>query len=1123
MVRSSASALGMPSDADKIRAAIGQFGIELAPRMRGDGRREDQLRAPTYSLLKALGDIIGPKVVVHDEVTLPDLHSRPDFAVDTPSGRLGYIELKSPDKGIPENWQSTATKHDRDQWKKLRDLPNLIYTNGTSWALYRTGVLTGKVATLHGDLSRAQDRLAPTDGEFERVFREFLVWKPPRPTTLRRVVQEVAPLCRLLRNQVAETMTYERNSPAKRPFMTLAAEWRGILFPTLIDEKFADAYAQAVTFALLLARVDGISFDNRSLSDVAEQLSKQHSLMGEALSILTNHRWVRHLSVVETLKRVVGNIDWSEVHPDQTDAYATLYEKFLTEYDPKLRRQSGTYYTPDPVARAMVRFTDEVLKVKLGKTRGFAANDVVVVDPAMGTGTFLVEIIESVVATLSSERGSKAVPQAHLRELFANRLVGFEIQVAPYAVAELRLHHTLKNRYGVDLPREEVRFLSDAFDNPETLSFDLGLWYEVLKESAEGANRIKTDQPVMVVIGNPPWRENARGSARWLEEPRDQRPGSADTLQRRPSLDEFREPAQSRRAFNLSNMWTFFWRWATWKVFDAQSSEGDPAGIVALITPKAYVGSESHVGMRRYLRETADEGWIIDVSPEGFRPDVPSRLFPGVQQEICIGIFARYGAPKMNVPARIHHTAVTGNQQQKFEQLSALRIGSPIWQDCPAGWEQPFQPTDLGWELYPKLADLLPWKHTGVNSNRNWVWAPNVETLRHRWSTLIHSSLADKPALFKVTDTRSLDGRCDALLGLPSGERPLREESREIPRTVRVAFRSFDRQYLIHDRRVIDRERPELWQVQSETQIYVSEQHAHSFTQGTALTFSTLVPNVHHFNNRGGRVLPLYRDRKGREPNVAPGLLTTLSNLIGIHINAEDLLAYIAAVVAHPSYTYRFRDKLKTPGIRVPISADPTLWQEAIAIGSEVLWLHTYGERYVDSAVGRPHETPALSANERPITIMAIPSSEKQMPDGIKYDAESKTITIGEYASHAGRIARVNPSVWEYTVGGYQVVARWFSYRQRNPKRKKRTSALDEINPTCWTAQFDDELLALLNVIGRCVALEPRQADLLDRVCDGPSITVTDLEGEGILPAPEAFRKPPRLLPQDRLPGVDEL
>lgn len=542
---SNAQPPGPLRDADRIRAAVSRYGVELGPRMRSDGRREDQLRAPVYALLKELGNILGQKVYVHDEVTLSDGSARPDFAVDTAGGRVGYIELKALEKGIPDkNWR--PIKHDRDQFGKLSVLPNLIYTNGKYWGLYRRGVLAGNVAILEGDLARAGDRLTPADGELERLFKEFLAWKPDRPTTLRGVVSEVAPLCRLLRDQVAETITFERTSPGKRPFTTLASEWRDILFPTLSDGAFTDAYAQAVTFSLLLARVDSISFDNRSLTDIATQLSKQHSLMGEALSILTNPRWVRHLSVVETLRRVVGNVDWDDVQLGESGAYTLLYETFLAEYDPKLRRQSGTYYTPDSVARAMVGFADEVLKTKLGKVRGFASDDVIVVDPAMGTGTFLVEIINSVVATLCGERGSDTVPAAHLRELFEKRLVGFELQVASFAVAELRLHHTLRQRYGIDLPREEVRFLSNAFDDPDTLTLDFGQLYEVLKEAREGANRIKRDEPVMVVIGNPPWREHARGEAPWLEAPRDQRVVPSD-LRVRPSLDEFRARGQARR------------------------------------------------------------------------------------------------------------------------------------------------------------------------------------------------------------------------------------------------------------------------------------------------------------------------------------------------------------------------------------------------------------------------------------------------------------------------------------------------------------------------------------------------------------------------------------------------
>jgi len=155
-------------------------------------------------------------------------------------------------------------------------------------------------------------------------------------------------------------MVRERTQKGKKPFTTLAMEWRNILFPVSDDTRddgsdFADSYAQAVTFALLLARVDGVSFEGRSATGIAEQLAKQHSLLGEALSILANPKWVGHLNVVDTLIRIIGNIDWSRVQLGDADTYAKLYETFLADYDPELRRRSGTYYTPAPVARCRRR------------------------------------------------------------------------------------------------------------------------------------------------------------------------------------------------------------------------------------------------------------------------------------------------------------------------------------------------------------------------------------------------------------------------------------------------------------------------------------------------------------------------------------------------------------------------------------------------------------------------------------------------------------------------------------------------------------------------------------------------------------------------------------------------
>jgi hypothetical protein len=1082
---------GAKRDADRIDDAVSRFGLELLPRMQGDGWPEDKLRAPVYGLVKEIGTILGPRLTVHDEVRLVEPSCRPDFAVDTPAGRAGYIELKALDKGIPENWR--PTQHDREQWDKFRSLPNLIYTNGKLWALYRNGILEGEVAEIAGDLNRSGPKLRPVDGRFEALFRNFLSWKPKRPLTLQAIVAEVAPLCRLLREQVAETIAYEATSPGKRPLTTLAHEWRSILFPNLTDAEFADAYAQTITFSLLLARVDDISFDGKGPGEIAEQLTKQHSLMGEALGILTNSRWVERLSVVKMLLRIIGNIQWNAVHSSTPDAYAVLYESFLEEYDSNLRRQSGTYYTPDPVAHAMITFVDEILKQKLRKRRGFADRGVVVVDPAMGTGTFLVHIIDSVASTMRQELNSSVVPKSHLRELFKDRLVGFELKVAPYAVAELRLHHVLRQEYGVELPREEVRFLSNALDDPDTLPMSFGQLYDALREAKEGADRIKRDIPVMVVVGNPPWREQVRGKAPWIEKRRD--PRVPPNLQQRPSLDEFRSEKQARRAFNLSNMWTYFWRWSIWKAFEANPDH--PAGVVALITPSAYASSESFEGMRRHLRETADEGWIIDLTPEDFQPDSPTRPFIEVQQPICIGVFARCGRVNRRSPATIHYISVKGSRDQKFAALQQISVCSSGWVEASDAWTAPFLPAPSSiWAGYPRVVDLFPWHITGMNANRKWVWSPDAETIRRRWSMLMHADQVRMAELFKTTDARTIKKPAPKIPGFGE-KRPglLSDDPTAQPLVSMAAPRSFDRQYVIKDWRVLDRPRVELWQILGPDQIFITEQHAHPIEDGPGLTFTELIPGVDHFNGRGGRVLPcLLNDGK---PNAPDGLLDELSRRLGVTVHISDLLAYVAAVTAHPAFTARFRDELRVPGVRLPMTASSGLWLEAVKVGRLLLWLHSYGTRYIDESDGRPCGPPLMSEENAPQLLQSVGDTPEDMPRSIKYDEAQSRIYLKPTRGAVdkwGIIGRVSPAVWNYRVGGKHVIRTWFGYRQGASKRRRSTSELDTVVPDSWMSEYDDQLFRLLHVLGRCVELEPEQELLLDRICSASTISWYDLQ-----------------------------
>ncbi len=1075
-----------------------EFGVAVTIKLQTRaGHVEAQVRDPFARLLREAGRLMGVSVLTVDETPLDVLGVRPDFMVTVAGARVGYAELKAPGRKIPTTWSPNA--RERRQWDQLRLLPNVLYSDGEQWGVYRYGELHGSVAQLDGSLWTAGSRLRPTDSSFDRVIQDFLLWKPDPPRTVRQLVRAVASLCRLLRDEVSETLERERSGAEReKVFTDLAEDWRALLFPGLSDQDFADSYAQTVTFGLLLARIDGITFDGTAVGEIARQLGKRHSLMGKALDVLTERVGQDRSIVLTSLLRVVGAVDWDLLRDRDSDTYLHLYSRFLEEYDPKLRRRSGSYYTPGDVVAFMVRFVDEILQDRLHMGWGLASPDVRIIDPAMGTGTFLLSVIDKVARTVAREQGDGAVgPQ--LRGLFG-RLIGFERQAGPYAVAQMRTHHALKSEYQTEIPEREVKLLvadtlDDPYDDLYTEQVHVPSSLEPIARSRREANRIKLRTPIHVVIGNPPFGQQAKGLGGWIEK------GSRSGGQP-PPLDAFRAAGRGKLENVLSNLYVYFWRWATWKVFDSHHNHA--AGIVAFISPSSFTTGAGYAGMREYLRRTADEGWIIDLSPEKFRPDGATRVFAGVQHKLCIAVFARSGHGDRAAPAQVRYTAVTGDRTGKYRQLAALSGQDAGWASCGMGWQDLFIPaTELDWAQFPLLGDLMPWSMPGVTTNRNWVHAPDEATLQERWGRLIRAVPDDKPRLFKETDARGTQSTPAPLPGTAQAWHSIGEETSLLARFERVALRSFDRQYVIYDARVIDRPRAELWYVRGNRQVYVTEQHAHPIDAGPGLAFAGLVPGVDHFNGRGGRVLPLYRDPDGLSPNLAPGLCSALARQLGVSVTADDVLAYIAALVAHPAYTSRFAGELKAPGIRIPLTGDPVLWGEAVRLGRTVIWLHTYGERFDDAAEARPQGPPLLPAERRPKVVTTIPGGPGRIPEVISYDAATETLKVG-----TGEIRPVPERVWEYEVSGMRVIQRWFDYRKRRPRRK-HTSPLDDLNADEWTSTTITELLELLNVLSQCAELEPQQAILLDHVCSGPITTVSDLEVASVLPVSGASRRAP--------------
>ncbi|MFG1765742.1 type ISP restriction/modification enzyme [Micromonospora parva] len=1080
---------------DPTAEAVAAFGARVAEKTGRGGDPEDQLRSPLEELLRRMGRHLGVDAVPYGEVRLDVVRARPDFAVDVGGVRVGYVELKADGHGIPSTWRR-PTKRERLQWEKLKALPNVLYSDGTAWARYTYGELAGSVVHLAGDLSGGRRPLRPNGPEFEALIQEFLLWQPEQPRTLAQLIRIVAGLCRLLRDEVGAILADPTRDLAHEELSLLADDWRDLLFPDLDDAGFADAYAQTVTFALLLARIDGIVFDETPMHEIARLLGKKHSLMGRALAVLTDNDATYELRMIDTLLRVIGCVDWSTIDNGRRDIHADLYERFLSIYDPTLRRRSGSFYTPQPVAGAVVDFVDEILRDRFDRSWGFAAHDVTVVDPAMGTGTFLVEVLRAVSGTIDAKQGAGARgPQ--LRQFFQQRLVGFEIQAAPYAVTELRLHQAMKAQFRTELPPSEYRFLTDALEDPDIQQGRLRAAYRVIERSRLEANRIKREMPVMVVVGNPPHVENTRGRAPWIEERR-KTPLLPGTCPDRPSLDEFRMPGGGRYESDLYGLPWCFWRWALWKAFEAHP--GEPQGIVAFVTPSSFVKGKSFEGMREYLRRTCDEGWIIELSPEGNRPQQHTRLFgPDVGRQLCVAIFARYGQGDRTTPATVRTLALTGAREDKLQRLQELRLADRGWQRCRADWRAPFLPeSDTDWGRYPGLKQLFPESSRGVTAGRTWIYAPDADTLGRRWRRFIQAGEGLRRRMLPESRDRKLGTVVRPLPGMPEPAGPLVAETGAAPTAVRVAYRSFDRQWVLPDSRLMVMPRPPLWAVRSPHQIYLTEQNSQPIDSGPGVTFTQLIPDLHHYNGRSGRVFPLYCDTSTERPNIAPGLCGMLAETFGTEVAGADVMAYVAAVTAHPGYTERFRQELQHPGVRVPLTADANSWAEAVSIGREVLWLHTFGQISLGEC---PISFRDFVDEAAPRVQTAIPDEPGALPDSISWESDSEMLLVG-----SGRIAPVHRRVWEYDVGGMRVLRHWFNYRCAHQRHRRRSSPLDDEGLNRWSSDLTDELLEILAVLGGCVAAEPRQLELLDRICTGRLISVAALAAGGVLPVQGAAK-----------------
>lgn len=925
-----------------------------------------------------------------------------------------------------------------------------------------------------------------------------------------RLAERMAKTARDLRDQIGEALRGEQGSG---PFSTLMEEIRAQLVSDVDAKRFADMCAQTLVYGVLSSRVTDpkgfgsspvfstVPLANPFLEAFFQQVHDEAALLDLPGSGLPQ--------LVADLRRtnVEAILDQFGSTAKGGDPVIHFYEEFLKQYDRKLRADAGAFYTPQPVVECMVRLVDEVLRSRFGlalgiadpsswaevaERNGFAVPEgvdpdkpfVSMIDPATGTGTFLIEWIRRARQSFIESMPEDEWPQ-HLRDHVLPSMHAFELMLASYAVAHLKVALEL-HEIGAGDNKMQI-LLTDTLDHAgrqgqfDTMS-------DPVAEEGKRATALKgKSKRFTVVIGNPPYDREQRStndaSRRKGGVVRYGVPGI------KPLIRDITEPmklaGQGKHLKNVYNDYVYFWRWAVWQTTELPAGPG----VVAFITAASYLDGKSMGGVRDMLRKVFDELWIIDLGGEGRGAHTEPNIFD-ILTPVAISLGVRTGAKQQCVTKYLR---ITGVRETKLVRLRELGINDITNKIDGKDLDYLIPRRDRIIDDWPQINQIFPWVWTGCEVKRTWPIGETENMLEKKWQLLMDELPRHRNELLRKTDARHIrttpipllsnGPRLTTLHDLSYGDQPEGIE--------RYGYRSFDRQWIIADHRLADAPKRSLWYIRGLHQVYLTTLTTTKLRYGPIITATPYVPDRHHFCGRGSKdTIPLYCvTRTDRSPNITYGLLKSLNNLVGIEISAEDLLAYVYALGGTSAFSERFADELAEVAepVHIPITSNPLLFKRAVALGRDLLWWHTWGERFASAGV-----------TKLPVDRTRQIHPVDEMPDSHSYDSDTQKLSVG-----TGLFGPISPEVWNFEVSGLRVVKSWLDYRMKVRKGKK-SSPLDNIRPDRWTQT--DELLRLLAILEHTIEVTPIAAELLEEIVSGPLILAEDL------PKPtDAQRRPPRV------------
>jgi hypothetical protein len=1003
--------------------------------MRGDAR-EESFYAPLSELLSAYAARSGLSKIHVTTLPKQTEAGNPDFRVwDGKQHIVGYIEAKEPNVEHLDRIETSA------QLKRYRNtFPNLLLTNFFEFRLYRNGVPTDKVSVARPFLLTKIKTVPVIENEegFLNLLEKYFSFSLPKVHDARGLAVELAKRTRFLKDEVVAEELREEASGKKGFILGFYEAFRTYLISGLTHEEFADLYSQTVAYGLFAARTRAEGEFSRKIA--YDNIPQTIGILRDVFRFISLGDLPKPMEwIVDDIAEVLDVTDVKKLlhrffHEGKgKDPIVHFYETFLAEYDPKTRERRGVYYTPEPVVSYIVRSLHLLLKEEFNRSDGLATESVTALDPAAGTLTFLAEASTLAVQEFTAKYGSGA-REEFIRGHILKNFYAFELMMAPYAIGHLKMSFLLEE-LGYRLAEDErcKLYLTNTLDMKELEQTPLpGM--ASLSEESHLAGKVKKEQPILVILGNPPYSGH---STNVYEEVR------AYYQMDGKSLGE-KNPKW------LQNDYVKFIRFAQVKI--EQAGEG----LLGFITDNSYLDSPTFRGMRRSLMQSFNEIYLLDLHgnsnkkercPDGSEDKNVFDIMQGVAIILCVKrktVGAIHELPLRE--ARIFHAELWGKREEKYGRLSQDDVGSTPWRELtPNADSYPFVPRDERlseqYGKWPKITDIFPVNSVGIVTardsltikwNRNEVWTTvlnftklDAETARlgydlgpdtRDWKVelaqkdLLKDGLSKEkiaPILYRPFDTRFTyyTGKSRGFLCMPRNEVmknfiPGPNLGLALPRRVET---SGPWQHALVTKNIIEHVTVSLKTIDYLFPLYLypDDKEADSCREQPTL-YADEEPN-------------------GPRPNIDEEFYRKLAAAYGHKPAPEALLHYTYAILYANAYRTKYADFLRLDFPRIPFTRDWSLFGRLAKLGERLVNLHLMTSPELDRPLAR-FEGKGDNRVEKP-----------------RYDKESRSIWI-----NAGRrFEGVSPEVWEYRIGGYQVCDKWLK------DRKGRTLQLEEIKHYC--------------------------------------------------------------------------